>query len=474
MREGRGACDSRAYGWWETLAVAVMPETRYVLAPEGHHLAYQVVGEGARDILLVAEGRTPIDLIWDDPLAAHALRRLAGVGRLILCDLRGWGSSDAVPSRDLPAMQAWTDDILAVLDAADSERSALVANSEFCLPAMLFAATHPQRVSALALINPFARYLRGPETAWGLPEDRTESYVDVYRQQTGTGTLADRLAPSRAGDESFRRWYARSERLGAGPGDAAAIFRVFMRTDITSTLSSIQAPTLLLRRRGDRHVRDGHARLIAQEIPDARLVELDGQDNVWCSGDVDALMDETERFITGARTSAAGARVLATVMFTDIAASTDRASALGDAKWTELLQAHDELVRAHVGAFHGRLVKSIGDGTLVMFDGPARGIYCALGLCQAVRALGLELRAGLHTGEVELLGEDIGGIAVHLAARVAALAGPGEVLVSSATPPLTVGSGLRFTSRGIHALKGIPEKWELFAAAERRDSPRAE
>lgn len=452
--------------------MAAAPETRYVVGTEGHHLAYQVVGDGGRDLLFVAEGRTPVDLIWDDPLAARGLRRLGEIGRLILCDLRGFGSSDAVPWRDLPALQAWTDDILAVLDGVHSERATLVANSEFCLPSMLFAATHPHRVSSLALINPYARYLRGPETPWGMPEDRAEEYVRLYRERNGTGALADYLAPDRASDEAFRRWYARCERLGAGPGEAAAIYSVFMRTDLTPVLPSIQAPTLLLRRREDRHVRDGHAGLIADRVPDAQLIELDGQDNVWCSGDVDALVDEIERFITGARGSATGTRVLATVMFTDIVGSTDQASALGDASWTALLDAHHDVVRAHVGAFRGRLVTSTGDGTLSTFDGPARAIHCALELCQAVRPLGIEVRIGLHTGEVELLDQDIGGIGVHLAARVMAQADRGEVLVSAAVPPLTVGSGLRFSSRGAHTLKGIAEQWELFAVHDRRQLAR--
>ena len=454
--------------------MAVAPETRYVVTGEGHHLAYQVIGTGDRDLLFVAEGRTPIDLVWDDPLAAHGLRRLAAVGRLVLCDLRGFGSSDAVPSRDLPAMQAWTDDILAVLDVVHSERAVLLANAEFGLPSMLFAATHPHRVSSLVLINPFARYLRGPGTPWGLPEDRSSAHVDSYREHSGTGRLADRLAPSRAGDEAFRSWYARSERLGAGPGEAAAIYEVFMRTDVTPVLSSIQAPTLLLRRSGDRHVRDGHARQIADAVPTAQLVELEGHDNVWCSGDVDALIDEIERFLTGIRHSPAGTRVLATVMFTDIVGSTDRASALGDAQWTGLLRAHDELVRTHVTAFRGRVVKSIGDGTLATFDGPARAIHCSLGLCQAAGSLGIELRAGLHTGELEVMGEDVGGVAVHLAARVTAMAQASEVLVSAAIPALTVGSGLVYDSRGTHVLKGIPDRWELFAVSDRRGSPRAD
>jgi class 3 adenylate cyclase len=447
--------------------VAAAPETRYAHGREGHHLAYQVIGDEPRDVLFVAEQRSPIDLLWDDPLAARALRRLASSSRLILCDLRGWGSSDAVATRDLPAMQAWTDDIRSVLDAVGSERPTVVTNAEPCLPVMLFAATFPERVGSLALVNPFARFLRGPETPWGMPEDVAERYVDLYRELNGRGPLADLLAPSRAADPLFRRWYCRCERLGAGPGEAAAVYRMFMRTDVIGVLPSIQAPMLLLRRQGDRHVREGHARLIAERAPDARLVELDGDDDVWFSGDVDALIDEIERFLDGRRGPARRDRVLSTVLFTDIVGSTEQVSSLGDQAWTALLERHQELVRAHVAAFGGRLVGSAGDGVLATFDGPARAIHCALGIVQSAPVHGVQVRAGLHTGEIELVGDDVAGLAVHIGARVCAEAGAGEVFVSSAVPPLVSGSGLRFEPRGARRLKGVPEPWPVLAAAER-------
>lgn len=445
--------------------MALAPETRYAVGRDGQHLAYQVAGDGPRDILFVAEERTPIDLIWDDPLAARALGRLASIGRLILCDMRGWGSSDPVSLRDLPAMQAWSDDILTVLDAVGSETAAIVASAETGLPVMLFAATHPSRVASLALINPFARYLRGPETPFGFPEDRAERYVEYYVERNGTGALADTLAPSRASDPMFRRWFARCERLGSGPSEAHAVYSFFMRTDLLGVLPSIQAPTLLVRRRGDAHVRDGHARLIAERVPDARLVELDGDDHVWCSGDVDELFDVIERFLTGIGRAVIANRVLSTVLFTDIVGSTERAAELGDAAWTARLEAHDEMVAAHVGAFQGRLVKTTGDGALAVFDGPARAIHCGVGVTRAAPALGLDVRAGLHTGEIELRGDDVGGMAVHIGARVAALAEAGEVLVSGAVPPLVSGSGLRFEARGTHELKGVPEPWPLLTVA---------
>lgn len=446
-----------------THTLAQRPETVFARGPDGHHLAYQVTGEGDRDILFVVAESTPIDLVWDDPLASHALGRLARIGRLILCDLRGWGASDSVVTRELPAMQAWADDIRVVLDAVGSERAAIVAGAEPCLPVMLFAATNPARVASLALINPYARYLRGPLTPWGMSERVADRYAEGYRELTGREELADRLAPSRAADPAFRRWFARAERLGSGPGDAWAVFRLFQRTDLTGILPSIRAPVLALSRRGDRHVRREHAALIAEQVADGRLVELDGEDNLWFSGDIDPLFDAIEGFLTGVGRSRSSDRVLATVLFTDIVDSTGVASRLGDSTWRGLREAHDNLTRAHVAAFRGRLIKSTGDGALATFDGPARAIECALALVEAIGASGLRLRAGLHTGEVEQLDDDVAGLAVHIGARVCGRAAGGEVLVSESVPPLVVGSRLRFEQRGTHALKGVPGEWRLYA-----------
>jgi len=442
------------------------PETRYARADE-LHIAYQVVGEGAMDVLYITEVRSPIDLVWDDPLAAHGLRRLASLGRLITLDPRGFGSSDAVDLHQMPAVATWMDDLVTVMDAADSRRAAVVASgSEMGLTAMLFAATHPERVSALVLVNPYARFVRSPEHPWALPADKFDLYLENFERLVGRGPIVDYLAPSRAHDPSFRRWFTRGERLGAPPGTATATFRRYALSDVTGVLPSIRVPTLVLRRRGDRHVREGHARLIAERIPGARLVELEGDDNVWYSGDVDALLDEIVGFLTGARAAGRADRVLATVLFTDIVDSTSRAAELGDAPWRALLDAHDEIVRGHVAGFGGRLVKSLGDGALATFDGPARAIRCAVGVRDTLSARGLGVRAGLHTGEVERRGDDIGGLAVHIAARIAALAAPEEVLVSGSVPPLVVGAGLRFRDAGTHTLKGVPEPWVVFAVEE--------
>ena len=431
------------------------------------YVAYQAVGEGPRDIVLLAEARVPVDLMWDDPLMARGLRRLSSLGRLIAMDLRGWGASSQENIHGLPALQAWMDDVGVVMDEVGSREATIFATAETALPAMLFGATHPERTQALVLYAPYARYLRGPGYPFGMPEDAAKRYVAAYRDTTGRGTLMPFLAPSRADDDSFRRWWARAERMGGPPSTVAHIYEMFMRSDVTGVLSSIRVPTLLLRRRGDAHVRDGHARFISDHVDGAQLVELEGHDHVWFSGDVDAVFYQVVRFLTGMRSRPTANRTLATVMFTDIVDSTAQAAALSDDTWTALLEHHDEMVRAHVQAFRGEVVKSTGDGALAVFDGPARAIHCAVGLRDAVRDLGIDIRAGLHPGECEFLpGDDVGGIAVHIGARVAAAAGPGDVLASSTVRDLVVGSGIAFADRGLHELKGIPARWQLLAVDE--------
>jgi class 3 adenylate cyclase/pimeloyl-ACP methyl ester carboxylesterase len=448
-----------------TCRVASAPETRYTLS-DGNHIAYQVADGADRDILYVARPSTPIDLLWDDPIVARGLRRLRACGRLILCDLRGLGASDSIDSKRLPAMQAWVDDFGAVLDAAQSERATLIAASEAALSSMLFAATNPDRTAGLVLINAFARFLRGPETPFGLPPEFAERYVQLYREYSGQGTLVDYLSPSRSSEPGFRRWSTRSQRLGAGPGTVSAIYDVFMHTDVSGVLSSIQAPTLVVHREDDPHVRAGHSRFLADRIPDARLVMLPGDDNEWFSGDIEPLFDEIEQFVTGIRQARRSDRILATILFTDIVGSSERAATVGDATWKGLRDAHHELLRSHIQGFGGQLIETAGDGALATFDGPARAIYCACGIRDAAASLGLSIRAGLHTGEIETMDDGIGGIAVHIGARVAALADAHEVLVSAAVPPLVAGSGIRFTPRGTHKLRGIPGEWGVFGVEE--------
>ena len=444
------------------MALVAAPETHYARL-DGRYLAYQVSGEGERDIVVLSQNYVPIDLMWDDPLLARGLRRLASFGRLIAVDLRGWGASSEVDLNSLPAMQAWTDDIGCVMDAAGARQSALFGSAETCLPAMLFAATHPDRTRALVLNAPYARFVRTLDYPFGMPEQVATDYVAAYRNAIGTGELVDFLAPSRATDVSFRRWWARSERLGCPPSTAVRIYEMFMRTDVTGILDAIQSPTLIVRRAGDWHGRDGHARYIAERVPHATLVELAGNDHLWFSGDVDEFMDQIEQVLTGMRAPPTTNRTLATVLFTDIVDSTGQASQLSDAPWTSLLARHDEIAVSHVDAFGGRLVKSTGDGILATFDGPARAIYCAVALREALIDIGVSIRGGIHTGEIEWRGDDVGGIAIHIGARVVAKAQPAEVLVSRTVTDLVAGSGIALSDRGDHELKGVPGKWQLFA-----------
>lgn len=439
-----------------------VPETRY--ARDGDvHLAYQVVGDSGPDLLFVPTATFPIDLLWDDPTVAGLLRRLASFGRLILSDLLGVGSSDAVPINRRAAMQSWTDGLTAVLDDVGSDCVAIVAMSESALPAMLLSATHPQRVRALVLWSPYARYVRGPDRTFGMPEPVLTRYLQGYRDTVGRGAVVDHLAPSWTGDPAKRRWWARNERLSGGPGYFEKILDVFLRTDVGPALASIQAPTLVLHRRGDRHVIGAHAREVAARIPRARLVQLDGEDNAMFAGDADRALDEIESFVTGTRRSGPTSRVLSTVLFTDIVGSTERAVELGDEAWSSILDAHDRTVAQHVSAARGVVVKFTGDGAMATFDGPARAIDCACAIRDAVDDLGLQVRAGLHTGEVEVVDGDVHGIAVHIAARIMALAAPGEVLVSGGIPPLVLGSRITFEGRGSHHLRGVPHRWPVHA-----------
>ena len=437
------------------------PKTLY--ARDGDvYLAYQVVGDRGPDLLFVPGPTFPIDLIWDEPTVAGCLRRLASFTRLILTDYLGCGSSDAVPIKDNPAMQSWTDGLVAVLDAVGSEHASIFAVTGAGLPAMMLAASHPQRVHSLLLWSTFARFLTAPDQSFGFPEPTLPRFLERFVEVVGSGAIMDRQAPSWSGDAAKRRWWARNERLSGGPGHWKSGFELFARTDVRPVLGSIQAPTLVMRRRGDPDARE-HSLALAERIPHARLVEFDGDDSVWFAGDAESVLDEVETFLTGQRGATPSNRVLSTVLFTDIVGSTQRAAQLGDDAWTTVLQAHDRVVERHVAASRGIVVKSTGDGALATFDGPARAINCACAIRDAVEDIGLSIRVGLHTGEVEMVAGDVHGIAVHIAARIMALAAPGEVLVSGVIPPLVLGSRITFDERGSHALKGVPDTWPLLA-----------
>ena len=442
------------------------PETLY--ARDGDlYVAYQVVGDSGPDLLYVPIALWPIDLIWDEPTVASHLRRLASFSRLILVDILGTGSSDVVRGEN-PAMQAWTDGLLAVLDAAGSERASVIAMTGSALPAALLAASYPDRVGSLILWSPWARYLRAHDHPIGMPEPMLQQFLDISEENHGTGANIDWNAPSWAGDPAKRRWWARCERLEATPGYFRWMLELYLRTDLRPVIGTIQAPTLVMGRRAARVVSIGHAKDFANRIPNSRYVEFDGDDLEWLAGDVDPVLDEIESFVSGERSAKPSNRVLSTVLFTDIVESTKRAAQLGDDAWTPVVAAHDRLIERHVTSWRGEVVKFTGDGALATFDGPARAIECACAIRDAVEDIGLSIRVGLHTGEIEKSEGDIHGIAVHVAARIMGLAAPREVLVSGVIPPLVLGSRLSFTERGEHELKGVPGAWSVLAV----DDPR--
>src|SRR6476619_4332415 len=391
----------RASTKWHALHMVAVPQTVYARDGDAH-LAYQIVADRGPNLLFVPNAPFPIYLLWDEPTVAGHLRRLASFSRLILTDLLGTGSSDAVPIHDRPAMQAWTDGLVAVLDAVGSECVSVFATSESALPVMLLTASHPHRVRSLVLFDSFARYERAPDQPFGMPESTLAKYLDGFERTVGNGGVVDKLAPSWVGDVAKRRWWARGERLSRGSGYLRTKHDLYLHSDVRPALESIQSPTVVLHRRGALHVRGEHTRELAERIPHARLVELEGDDNIWFAGDADRVLDEIESFLTGGRWAAPSNRVLSTVLFTDIVGSTERAAQLGDEAWTTALAAHNRVVERHVAGARGALVKFTGDGALATFDGPARAINCACAVRDAVEDLGLEIRAGLHTGEVEM------------------------------------------------------------------------
>lgn len=437
------------------------PETRYAKSGDAH-IAYQVFGEGPLGILFLSGFFANVEHNWSQPLLARFLRRLGSFARVITMDMRGTGLSDR--SDRLPTFERQMDDVLAVQDAAGVEQTAVLSLSQAGPLAILFAATHPGRTTALVLYSAYATLWATEDYPWGRTPEWMEQMA-ALADTWGTGGTVELVAPTAAHDPEFRRWWAESERLVFTPGGLKAFLRMQYGTDVRHVLQAISVPSLILHREGDTFRDAGNSRYIAEHIPDARYVELEGVDHAPFVGDADAVLDEVQEFLTGVRPAPEPDRVLSTVMFTDIVDSTRRAVELGDHRWREFLADHDSIVRRELSTHRGREVKTTGDGFLATFDGPARGIRCATAIRDAVRARELEIRAGLHTGEIELIGEDVAGIGVHLAARVMAQAGAGEVLVSSTVKDLVAGSGIDFEDRGAHALKGVPGEWRLFAVA---------
>ncbi|MGA7270396.1 MAG: adenylate/guanylate cyclase domain-containing protein [Acidimicrobiia bacterium] len=440
------------------------PETRFVETPLGY-LAYQVFGEGERDIAFVTGGLTNIDAIWDEPSAVRFLDRLAGMGRVIIYDMRGSGVSDPTPGDTMwMPLDDTTEDVRAVLDAAGSERAVLYGDTEGGLQTMMLAATHPDRVEALVLANTYPRLLRSDDYPIGMPQDVADELSRLYVAQHGTtGDMLELTAPSVADDPRFRNWWIRYQRLSVPLGLAWRTFDWFADLDLRPTLPLIHAPTLVVARRDARFHRLAFSEYLAAHIEDARLRIVEGADTLpFHAGDFGPMLDEVEEFLTGHAEAGPTDRVLSTVMFTDIVGSTSRAASLGDQRWLDLLAEHDRIVRVQLGRFRGREVKMTGDGCLATFDGPARAVACAVAIRGDLRPLGIEMRAGIHTGEVEMRDGEIGGIGVHIASRVMDQAERGGVLVSGTVKDLVVGSGIEFKPCESTTLKGVPGEWRLF------------
>lgn len=444
-----------------------MPRTRYAKNGEVN-LAYQVIGDGPLDLVYVAGWVTNIEVMWEEPVLAGFLRRLASFSRLVVFDKRGVGLSDPVPLGALPDLDTHVADLRAVMDAAGVQRPVLFGHSQGGSTAIAFAARHPERVQRLILFGAYAKRLRSPDYPWAPTwEERRAEAAALERLWDDPTELALHHAPSRAHDTAFLQWMARWLRLSASPRGAASLLLASSHINVTDVLADVAAPTLLLYRVEDEDVVIEEGRYLAARMPAARLVELHGSDHFFYAGDTEPILAEIEEFVTGHRSAAGPERVLATVLFTDIVGSTDVAARLGDRRWRELMDRHHQAVRGELARWRGREVKTTGDGFLATFTSPAAAIRCADAIVRSVRGLGIEVRCGVHAGEVELVGGDLAGLTVHIGARIADLAAAGEILVSGTVRDLVAGTELRFHSRGRHALLGVPGEWEVLALRAR-------
>jgi pimeloyl-ACP methyl ester carboxylesterase len=435
------------------------PKTHYARSGDVN-IAYQVLGEGPRDLVMVFGFVSNIEVIWEEPMLARFLTRLASCARLIVFDKRGTGLSDR--DTDMPSLEVRMDDVRAVMDAVGSERAVLFGVSEGGPMCMLFAATYPERCTGLVMAGSYARKAWAVDHPWGLSNEQFQTWIEAIRRDWGSAVGIEQRAPSMAADPAYREWWARWGRLGASPRAAEIIVNMLRDIDVRHILPTIRVPTLILHATKEASVDVRNARYMAERISGAKLVELPGADHVPWLASADAVFEEIAEFLTGVRPMAEPDRVLATVLFTDIVGSTQKAATLGDRRWHDLLDGHNAAVRIAIARSRGREIGTQGDGFLATFDGPARGVQCARAIIDSTRSLGIEVRCGLHTGECETIGDNVGGIAVHIGARIAALAEASEILVSSTVKDLVAGSGLRFSDIGTRTLKGVPGAWNVF------------
>ena len=451
--------------------MTTLSETKYAKSGD-YHIAYQAIGTGPLDLVFMHGWISHIEHMWEEPRVARFLDRLASFSRLILIDKRGTGMSDPVPLDRLPTLEERMDDVRAVLDAVGSQRTAFLGTSEAGALSLLFAATYPSRTTALALLNSYARLAYAPDYPQGIPAEQAQGLLQAIEEGWGKGVAFEALVASQADNASMKSWWARYQRLAASPGAAVTLLRSAFETDARSVLPTIKVPVLVLHRAGDPFTGPEHGRYLAERVPGAKYVELSGVDHLFFAEDMDPLLSEIQEFLTGVPEAREPDRVLATVMFVDIVSSTEHATRLGDRQWRDVLDRYYAIARRQLARFRGREIDTAGDGLFATFDGPARAIRCARTIADEVSLLEIAVRVGIHSGECEVIGDKVGGIAVHTGARIAAQAGPSEVLVSSTVKDLVAGSGIRFEDRGRHPLKGVPGEWSLFAvAADLRQAP---